>query len=111
MIQDRGNIKWTAMMLPEHVKMLRDWQEQNGKVDKPQLDEYELELISDEITRAHKSKSTIQLTYWREGYFRNDYGIVIELDMKGKTIVIDDPFGTNRYEFDEIVAVSLIEGG
>ncbi len=29
MIRDRGNIKWTAMMLPEHVKLLREWQEQD----------------------------------------------------------------------------------
>lgn len=27
MIQDRGSIKWTAMMLPEHVKLLREYNE------------------------------------------------------------------------------------
>lgn len=31
MIRDRGNIKWTAMMLPEHLKLLREWQEEEGR--------------------------------------------------------------------------------
>ena len=97
------------MMLPEHVGMLRDWIENNEKVEKPLLNDFELELISDEIGRAYKSKSTIRLTYWRDGYLKDDYGIVIEINATSKTIVIDDPFGTNRYKFDEIVAVTLID--
>lgn len=27
-LRDRGNMKWTAMMLPEHVKMLKEWGEE-----------------------------------------------------------------------------------
>lgn len=111
MIRDRGNIKWTAMMLPEHVRMLKDWQEKNEKVEKPQLDNYELELISYEITRAYKMKSTIKLSYWREGIVKDDYGIISTIDNATKSLVLDDSFKTNRYTFDEIVAVSLIEGG
>ncbi|HEY4551210.1 MAG TPA: YolD-like family protein, partial [Bacillus sp. (in: firmicutes)] len=25
MIHDRGRIKWVSMMLPEHVRILREW--------------------------------------------------------------------------------------
>jgi hypothetical protein len=25
MIKDRGNIKWTSLMLPEHTQALREW--------------------------------------------------------------------------------------
>ena len=25
MIRDRGTIKWTAMMLPEHVQKIKQW--------------------------------------------------------------------------------------
>lgn len=109
MIRDRGNIKWTAMMLPEHVKMLSSWQEEDNQVKRPKLEGWELELIADEIERAYKSMTTIKLTYWRNGYIKDDYGKVITIDNKSQAIVIDDPFGTTRYRFDEIVAVSLID--
>ena len=55
-----------------------------------------------------KSKTTIKLTYWRDGHIKDDYGKVIEIDTKSQTIVVDDPFSTIRYKFNEIVAVSLI---
>lgn len=77
-------------------------------IDRPEL-ECELTLIADEVGRAHKSKTTIKLTYWPDGYLNRDYGIPIDIDSKLQTIVIDDPYGTTRYQFDEIVAVSLIE--
>ena len=109
MIKDRGNIKWQGMMLPEHNAELKTWQENDKKSEKPQLEDYELELIADEIQRAFKSKSTIKLVYWRDGYLKDDYGKVIEINLTNKTIVLDDPFSTIRYKFDEIVAVSLID--
>lgn len=46
MIRDRGNIKWTAMMLPEHLKLLREWQEEEERrepvgPDPQQLEEWD----------------------------------------------------------------------
>lgn len=43
MLRDRGRIKWTAMMLPEHVKMLREWQQEEGRVKAVEVDEQQLE--------------------------------------------------------------------
>ena len=109
MLQDRGNIKWTAMMLPEHVKMLRGWQKDNELVERPEMDEFELTSLSEEIERAYKSKSSIKLTYWKNGKLLDDYGKIINIDNNSKSIVLDDPFSTNRYQFEDIVAVSVIE--
>ncbi|GIP64468.1 hypothetical protein J32TS6_30230 [Virgibacillus pantothenticus] len=39
MVNDRVTIKWTSIMLPEHVEMLEEvWKEQEYK-EKPILDE------------------------------------------------------------------------
>jgi len=35
MIRDRGNIKWTAMMLSEHVTELRRWQDEDHYEERP----------------------------------------------------------------------------
>lgn len=47
--KDRGNKKWTAMMLTEHLTELRQDEANYGKVPRPQLDQYDLEYIQDEI--------------------------------------------------------------
>lgn len=52
MLRYRGTMKWTAMMLPEHVKMLRDEFIEYDKVDKPTLDEHQLEEINSTILEA-----------------------------------------------------------
>ena len=53
-IRDRGTKKWTAMMLPEHLKELRIWENENKMVKRPELEEFELTLIAEEVERAHK---------------------------------------------------------
>jgi len=37
--KDRGNIKWTSLMLPEHVQMVKEIWKEEEKVQKPVLDE------------------------------------------------------------------------
>ncbi len=45
MIQDRGNIKWASMMLPEHLELLREYKQQ-GRTEQPrELTEWELEEL------------------------------------------------------------------
>jgi len=106
---DRGMKKWQGLMLIEHVKLIQEWQESDNQVERPVLDEFELTLIAEEIERAHKSKSTIKLTYWRDGYLKGDDGKIITIDNKNKSIVIEDPFSTNTYLFAELAAISIID--
>nr|WP_245698338.1 YolD-like family protein [Sporosarcina ureilytica] len=58
---------------------------------------------------ALKSKSTIKLTYWCDGQLIEDYGVPIEINITNKAIIIDDPFGTSMYSYDEIVGASIVE--
>jgi len=63
MIRDRGNIKWTAMLLPEHVKAVRDWLETDGHIERPNLDDWELESILMEIDLAYKCQCTARVLH------------------------------------------------
>lgn len=109
-VRDRGMKKWSMMMmLPEHAEELKKWREEDEYTEEPYLDEFELTLIADEVERAFKGKSTVKLTYWRDGKLLDDYGVPIKVDITNKKLVIDDPFDTTKYSFEEIVAVSLVE--
>lgn len=108
-IRDRGNKKWTSLFLPEHVEQLKGWIAEDDYNARPQLDEFELTLIAEEIERAYKGKMSIKLTHWIDGNLIDDFGKIITIDNSNKSIVLDDPFTTTRYKFDDIVAISIID--
>ncbi|MBM6617410.1 YolD-like family protein [Bacillus suaedaesalsae] len=64
MIRDRGNIKWTSMMLPEHVKLLRDWAKEDEFETKEEIDEQQLEQMNEVICDAMTYGASICLTYF-----------------------------------------------
>ena len=66
MNRDRGTIKWNAMMLPEHVKLLRQWKEEDEKIEKPSLDEWALQELSTQVAIAYQHRLPIRLTFWEE---------------------------------------------
>lgn len=66
MNKDRGSIKWNAMMLPEHVQLLREWKAEDQLVAKPEVDEWTLQQISERIQVAYERQIAIELTVWEE---------------------------------------------
>lgn len=60
MLRDRGTIKWTAMMLPEHVKLLRDWVREDFFQEKPELDEQKLEQLNEQLIDSHEKLCTFR---------------------------------------------------
>ena len=55
MINDRGSMKWIAMMLPEHLVKIREWKQEQFYDKKCDLTEWELEEIELTIQRGFKS--------------------------------------------------------
>lgn len=51
-IRDRGNIKWTAMMLPEHRERLRELVVTEQNQDKPELTEEKWEEMNRWVIQA-----------------------------------------------------------
>lgn len=51
MLHDRGNMKWTSMMLPEHLVEIKKWKKEQHFDKKRELTEWELEEIEQTIQR------------------------------------------------------------
>ncbi|UCZ53736.1 YolD-like family protein [Bacillus shivajii] len=66
--RDRGNIKWTAMMLPEHVSMLKEKQHEMLKCQKPKLDPQQIEEYEFQIAEAVEYNLTLTFEYWKDGF-------------------------------------------
>ncbi|WHY70345.1 YolD-like family protein [Fictibacillus enclensis] len=62
MIKDRGSLKWTSMMLPEHVKHLREWeQEDRDAAEDHEWDEQLLEEMNQQILLAMEEASQVEI--------------------------------------------------
>lgn len=64
MNKDRGTIKWNAMMLPEHVKLLREWAEEDRYSAKPELDEWAWQELSEQLRTAYECQVDIKIRMW-----------------------------------------------
>jgi type II secretory pathway component GspD/PulD (secretin) len=92
-IRDRGTIKWTAMMLPEHVKMLREHQDGLDYGRKPELDEQRYEEFNEIICVAMEENRELKFKYYQKGKIAELAGHVHYVDEIKKELRVIDQAG------------------
>ncbi|MBT2754826.1 YolD-like family protein [Mesobacillus foraminis] len=110
MIRDRGRIKWTSMMLPEHVKMLRDWAKEDEEEKEKELDEQQLELMNETILEAMEFNCPVAVTYRRQRNYELVVGKIHYWDEAGARLHIVDRFEeTHRIGLSSIADARISE--
>ncbi|KYC77229.1 YolD-like family protein [Bacillus sp. FSL K6-3846] len=114
-LKDRGAIKWTAMMLPEHVGLLRELESNKNKVKRPVLDMSQIEDMEMIISEAMEFNPQLQFTIFKPLPFLNgaDTGELINIEGKIHYInqqrrvfhIVDSKGDTNLIKFDDVVEV------
>lgn len=108
-LDPRRNIKWgTSMMLTEHVRMLRAYYEEVKKEPKPELTEYDFVLLSEAIELAFSSYADTKIKHWKDGHFIFNRGTIESVDLKRRTIELQDPFYLMTINMDEIIDVTIM---
>lgn len=108
MLRDRGNMKWTAMMLPEHLVKIREWKQEQFYDKKRELTEWELEEIEQTIQRAFKMQKLVKLTLWDNHKLRDEVGKVTGTDAYKKELLLDTDLSVKHITFDQIQKASLL---
>ncbi|WP_458414110.1 YolD-like family protein [Schinkia sp. CFF1] len=80
MIKDRGTIKWTALMLPEHVQQIRKLWEDGEKVPERTVDEQQIETINLILTRAITNHISVKIIYYENGTYLNQIGHISKIN-------------------------------
>ena len=93
------------MMLPEHVKLLREWQEQDQYVKKPELDEWALQELSEQLQLAYDQKREVELKVWEEKQIYKATGTIEKLNEKNATLYFEDG---RAFPFQSIFGISFI---
>ncbi|WP_026672107.1 YolD-like family protein [Alkalihalobacterium bogoriense] len=97
MLKDRGNIKWTAMMIPEHVSRLRKVAEELTTVKKPIVDIQQLEEFEYFICEAMEHNHVLTFVYWDDGKYGIVLGKVHYIDSVNKQLRVVDQFDERHY--------------
>lgn len=108
MIRDRGRIKWTAMMLPEHLAELREWVAEDAYEEQPDIDEWTLQEFQKQLDIACQSGCEIRVRTWENGKTTNTTGILKGLDHRLKTIYIADGSAVHRLSLETLVGIETI---
>jgi hypothetical protein len=110
MIRDRGKIKWTSMMLPEHVKMLRDWVKEDTYEYRKELDEQQLELMNETISCAIELNQFVTITHYHQNHYELVIGKIHHFDALEKKLHIIDRFDeVHHIKLADIYDVQLTE--
>jgi hypothetical protein len=108
-LQDRGNIKWTAMMLPEHKLELISMQESQKDIDPPDHDLDRLCEIAELLARAMQDSLVVNVRYWRDKRHVDVTGMVKRIDPLVKAILISvDEYDSRWVEAKHIFEVDVI---
>lgn len=93
LIKDRGTIKWTAMMLPEHVQELRELWEKDKTVPERTIDEQKIELFDYTIKRAMTTHREVKITFYEGNNYIEKLGHIKEIDPYTSTLSLHTPQG------------------
>ncbi len=90
MVQDRGNIKWSSMMLPEHAELLKIMWAEDKKITRPLLDEQEKERLNKVIVLALKNQKIITVSAYHNNMIINYSGVIKKIDEINNKILLQN---------------------
>jgi len=109
MLKDRGNMKWTAMMLPEHLVEIKKWKQEQFYDKKRELTEWEFEEIEQTIQRSFKQQTNIKLSLWSSNKLHEVIGVITGVDAFKKEMLLETDFTIKRIRFEEVQKAYLVD--
>jgi len=108
LLRDRGNIKWVSMMLPEHVKLLRDWEKEDEFQKMPELDEQQFEEMNKVICESMALGSPISMLFFDNKQYKTIIGNIHYVDEQNQKIrVVSREGKAFQISFNSIINVDL----
>lgn len=103
-IHDRGTMKWTSLMLPEHLEALNQiWNEVEQK-EMPVLDEQQIAENNMKLQVALEYDKKIRIKYFADNDYVDIEGYLLGTDMINGVIIMEE----TEIRFDDVIAVELL---
>ena len=101
--KDRGNKKWTAMMLIEHRKKLKELKEGEKDKKKPILDVQEKAAINSKLQQVLENDLPVEIKYYDNKQFKKVAGIIDKVDINQRYILINN----KKIQFKNLLELKL----
>ncbi|AYK63024.1 MULTISPECIES: YolD-like family protein [Bacillus] len=90
MLRDRGTIKWTSMMLPEHLTQLKQDLIDVSKIEKPSLDDQQIEEMDLLVSEALEFNKELKFKLFNNGFVENVTGRVHYINFEQHRLHVKD---------------------
>jgi len=108
MVQDRGTIKWSTLMLPEHAEMLKELWRQDKKAVKPILDPQEMEMLNRRLLEAYAQQHTITISIYENGLEINYTGKLKRMDREKGCFILKMEHGWEmKIDFNSLISLTI----
>ncbi|WP_406945780.1 YolD-like family protein [Halobacillus sp. SY10] len=94
--RDRGTIKWTSLMLPEHVEMVKQVWKEDERIEKPILDEQKWEEIEFALHRSLNDGLLVEVKYHNGFDFSYFRGKLTCINTHSKTVTLIPNKGSEK---------------
>jgi len=96
-------------MLPEHLLELRKWTNEDTYTDRPELNEWDFQLIQEELELAFKRKCETLIKTWFNGRIIEYQGVILKIDLFKKTIALEETAGMRQIPVASIINVQSMD--
>ena len=105
-IKDRGNIKWTSLMLVEHRKKLEELKNNEKNREKPDLDQQIYEVFNYRIKEAIEKNYEVKIIYYKDSEYREISTYIKNFDSNQKKLYLTDQ-KVKEISFENIAEITL----
>ncbi|QOS76704.1 YolD-like family protein [Paenibacillus sp. JNUCC31] len=102
---DRGNKKWTSLLLSEHRERLLQWKASLGKQERPVLTPERSNELAFLIQEAFYEQSYITITYFSGDEFQQLHGKIKNCRLDIKSIEVSSKDGPASILFSDIIDI------
>ncbi|WP_339181589.1 YolD-like family protein [Bacillus sp. FSL R5-0560] len=107
MLRDRGTIKWTSMMLSEHLTQLKQDLMDVSKIEKPSLDDQQIEEMDILVSEALEFNKELKFKLFNNGFVENVTGRVHYINFEQQKLHVKDQNDNTVYiNMNNIIGVT-----
>ncbi|MER1998984.1 MAG: YolD-like family protein [Lysinibacillus sp.] len=107
MNKDRGTIKWTALMLPEHTARLHEWRAESEKVLPIEQTDWQLADIERTLQYSFAKQRTVTITAVQDDKLKSFIGIVTAIHPLQRQISLQLANNRTTLTIDSIYTASV----
>lgn len=107
-VRDRGSKKWVSIFPTELVVLLREWRN-DDTTKRPELDEWDMDSIQEQIDLARTRQCDIKITTWNEGHLKEHVGIIEEVNLPSRQLYLEQGPNFIKVQLDDVVGANILE--